>query len=123
MRRIVAGLNHRQAGSRIPVVLFTKGGARNLAGFVDSGADAIGLDWTANLDDIKRQVGDKLALQGNLNPHILLSDPKTIDAEVQSVLASYGAVLPGQGHAFNLSHGIPPDNVSALVEAVQRHSL
>ncbi len=127
MQRIVAGLNCRRADSRIPVVLFTKGGARNLAGFVDSGADGIGLDWTVNLGDIKRQVGDKLALQGNLNPHILLSDPKAIDVEVQSVLASYGAVLPGQGHVFNLGHGIspevPPDNVSALVEAVQRHSL
>ncbi len=126
MRDIVAGLKRQRDGSRIPVVLFTKGGARNLDGFVQSGADGIGLDWTVNLADVKAQVGQQLALQGNLNPHVLLSTPASIEAEVQKVLASYGQVEAGQGHVFNLGHGItpdvPPDNVTALVEAVKQHS-
>ncbi len=126
MAEIVSTLQRTKDGQTIPVVLFTKGGARNLSGFVKSGADGIGLDWTVNLSDVKSQVGDQLALQGNLNPHILLSTPKVIDKEVQKVLASYGNVGVGQGHVFNLGHGItpdvPPENVTALVEAVRKHS-
>lgn len=126
MTAIVKNLKRNHDGQKIPVVLFTKGGARNLDGFINSGADGIGLDWTVNLGDIKAQVGNKLALQGNLNPHILLSTPSVIETEVQKVLASYGNVETEQGHVFNLGHGItpdvPPDNVTALVEAVQKYS-
>ncbi len=126
MAEIVKNLKRTHNGNKVPVVLFTKGGARNLQGFVDSGADGIGLDWTVNLADVKSQVGDKLALQGNLNPHILLSNPSVIETEVQKVLASYGKVEVGQGHVFNLGHGItpdvPPEHVTALVEAVQKYS-
>ncbi len=126
MAEIVKSLKRTHNGNKIPVVLFTKGGARNLQGFVDSGADGIGLDWTVDLADVKTQVGDKLALQGNLNPHILLSNPSVIEIEVQKVLASYGKVQAGQGHVFNLGHGItpdvPPEHVTALVEAVQKYS-
>lgn len=127
MTQIVANLQRQDAhGNTIPVVLFSKGGARNLAGFANSGADGIGLDWTVNLADVKAKVGNQLALQGNLNPHILLSTPAVIETEVQKVLKSYGSVAAGQGHVFNLGHGItpevPPENVSALVEAVKAHS-
>ncbi len=126
MATIVKNLKRSHNGQQIPVVLFSKGGARNVQGFVDSGADAMGLDWTVNLADIKAQVGDKIALQGNLNPHILLATPAVIESEVQKVLASYGKVETGQGHVFNLGHGItpdvPPEHVTALVEAVQQYS-
>ncbi|PID65317.1 MAG: uroporphyrinogen decarboxylase [Gammaproteobacteria bacterium] len=127
MAQIVAGLRRQDSdGNTIPVVLFTKGGARHLHGFVNSGADGIGLDWTVNLGKVKAQVGNRLALQGNLNPHILLSTPAVIEAEVKKVLKSYGNVEAGQGHVFNLGHGItpdvPPENVTALVEAVQQYS-
>lgn len=126
MSQIVAGLKRRHNGETIPVVLFTKGGVRHLSGFVQSGADAIGLDWTTHLAPVKQQVGNQLALQGNLNPHVLLSTPQAIEREVQKVLADFGHLEKGQGHVFNLGHGItpdvPPDNVSALVEAVKKHS-
>ncbi|MBS9777551.1 MAG: uroporphyrinogen decarboxylase [Gammaproteobacteria bacterium] len=126
MREIVSNLHRDKDGQKIPMVLFTKGGAKNLNGFLDSGADGIGLDWTVNLGDVKKQVGDKLSLQGNLNPHILLSTPNVIETEVQKVLASFGNVGVGQGHVFNLGHGItpevPPENVSAMVEAVHKYS-
>lgn len=126
MAQIVAGLKREYDGHRIPVVLFTKGGARNLNGFIDSGADAIGLDWTVDLADVKSQVGNQLALQGNLNPSVLLATPEAIETEVQKVLRNYGKVERDQGHVFNLGHGItpdvPPENVTALVEAVKTHS-
>ncbi len=126
MAKVVAGLKRQHNGEAIPVVLFSKGGARQLDGFVQSGADGIGVDWTVDLHSVKAQVGNQLALQGNLNPHILLSTPEVIEREVQKVLASYGRVAAGQGHVFNLGHGItpdvPPENVTALVEAVRTHS-
>lgn len=112
--------------NKVPIVLFTKGGARHLTEFVASGADGMGVDWTVNLHDVKAQVGNQLALQGNLNPSVLLAPPAVIEAEVQKVLASYGTVAQGQGHVFNLGHGItpdvPPEHVEVLVEAVARHS-
>ncbi len=126
MCEVVAGLRRGQGNTLVPVVLFTKGGARNLNGFSQSGADGIGLDWTVNLADVKAQVGNQLALQGNLNPNVLLSTPEVIEAEVKKVLASYGNVEVGQGHVFNLGHGItpdvPPEHVSVLVEAVRKYS-
>lgn len=116
----------KQAHPNVPVVLFTKGGARNLDGFVDSGCDGIGLDWTVDLATVKAAVGNQLALQGNLNPNVLLSTPEVIETEVQKVLASYGHVSVGQGHVFNLGHGItpevPPEHMQVLVEAVRKYS-
>ena len=126
MTDIVRNLHREKDQQKIPVILFTKGGARNLNGFIDSGADGIGLDWTVKMSDVKALVGNKLALQGNLNPNVLLSTPEVIETEVAKVLASYGNVKVNQGHVFNLGHGItpdtPPENVAALVEAVQRQS-
>ena len=88
-----------------------------------SGCDAVGVDWTIDLGAARARVGDKVALQGNLDPAVLLSDARTVREQVQAVLASYGK---GSGHVFNLGHGIvpatPPENVAALVEAVHRAS-
>ena len=91
----------------------------------NSGADAVGLDWTVNLAKARQLVGNKVALQGNLDPNVLFAKPAQIHAEVEKVLTSFGKPEPGTGHVFNLGHGIsqftPPESVTALVEAV--HSI
>lgn len=107
----------------IPVILFTKGGGQWLERMAATGCDALGLDWTCDLGEARHRVGDKVALQGNLDPSVLLSSEKCIREQVQKVLASYGH---GSGHVFNLGHGITPDvppaHVAAMVEAVHEFS-
>ncbi|MDR3503412.1 MAG: uroporphyrinogen decarboxylase [Legionella sp.] len=107
----------------VPVILFTKGGGQWLERMLATGCDALGLDWTCDLSEARRRVGDKVALQGNLDPSVLLSSEKCIREQVQKVLASYGH---GSGHVFNLGHGItpdvPPEHVAAMVEAVHEFS-
>lgn len=106
-----------------PVILFTKGGAQHLEAMAASGCDALGVDWTCDLDQAKQRVGHLVALQGNLDPSVLLSNKAVIREQVKAVLASFGH---GAGHVFNLGHGItpdvPPENMAALVEAVHEFS-
>lgn len=103
----------------IPIILFTKGGGQWLSTLADTGCDALGLDWTCDLARARREVGERVVLQGNLDPTVLLTSPGCIQAEVARVLASFGS---GSGHIFNLGHGItpdvPPEHVTAMVEAV-----
>lgn len=103
----------------IPIILFTKNGAQWLHKIADTNCDAIGVDWTVELSYARKIVGDRVALQGNLDPAVLYASPQTIRDHVQKVLQSYGA---GSGHVFNLGHGIYPDiqpeNVKTLVDAV-----
>ena len=120
MQRIVAGLIKEKDGERIPSIVFTKGGGLWLESIAGIGCDAIGLDWTIDIGEARRRVGDRVALQGNLDPNVLFASPERIAAEAKKVLDAYG---PGEtGHVFNLGHGIsqytPPEHVSALVEAV-----
>lgn len=119
IRQIVAGLKREQNGSRIPNIVFTKGGGLWLEAIADIGCDAVGLDWTIDIGEARRRVGDKVALQGNLDPSVLFATPTIIAAEVEKILTSYGQ---GSGHVFNLGHGIsqftPPENAAALVNAV-----
>ncbi|MBT8080176.1 MAG: uroporphyrinogen decarboxylase [Gammaproteobacteria bacterium] len=123
MQSIVDGLQRQKYGATIPVILFTKGAGPLLADMVGTGCDALGVDWTTDLDDARRITGDKVALQGNLNPATLRESPQTIEQGVADVLASYGK---GPGHVFNLGHGITPDidpdNLKVLVDAVHRLS-
>jgi uroporphyrinogen decarboxylase len=123
MERIVAGLDREREGRRVPVILFTKGGGAWLPRMAEAGADALGIDWTVSLQEARRATGDRVALQGNLDPAALRSSPAEIREGVARVLASYG---PGHGHVFNLGHGITPDidpeRVAALVAAVQELS-
>lgn len=124
MRRIVSSLIKEKDGERVPAIVFTKGGGLWLESIAEVGCDAIGLDWTIDIGEARRRVGDKVALQGNIDPAVLFASPDKIAIEARKVLDSYG---PGQtGHVFNLGHGIsqftPPDNVTALVEAVHQHS-
>ena len=106
-----------------PKILFTKGGGQWIQAQSNSGADALGVDWQTNLSDSRKLVKDKVALQGNLDPAILLSNPKAIEEAVKIVLDDYGY---GEGHIFNLGHGItqftPPENLQALLETVRNYS-
>ncbi len=123
LTQIVALLNREHDGRRVPVVLFTKGGGQWLEAIAASGCDAIGLDWTMDIGTARTRVGDRVALQGNLDPMVLFASPERIRAEVAAVLASYGA---GSGHVFNLGHGITPGvdpaHASAMVQAVHELS-
>ncbi|KGF81467.1 uroporphyrinogen decarboxylase [Massilia sp. JS1662] len=126
MEKVVAKLQREKDGVRIPAIVFTKGGGLWLDAMADIGADALGLDWTVNLGRARAQVGDRVALQGNLDPAILFAGPDQIRAEVEKALASYGTPSVGHGHVFNLGHGIsqftPPESVTAMVDAVHDFS-
>lgn len=107
----------------VPIVLFTKGGGQWLQAMANTGCDALSLDWTCSLSTARQAVGAQVALQGNLDPAVLLTSPHCIREEVKKILASFGH---GTGHVFNLGHGItpdiPPEHVAAMVEAVHEFS-
>jgi uroporphyrinogen decarboxylase len=123
MERIVSGLIRDREGRVVPRIVFTKGGGLWLESMAAIGADALGLDWTIDIGEARKRVGDKVALQGNFDPAILLSNPQAIEREVANILASYGA---GHGHVFNLGHGItqftPPENAGCMIYAVHNLS-
>jgi len=126
MERVLQQLQREKDGVRIPAIVFTKGGGIWLDEMANCGADALGLDWTVNLGRARALVGDRVALQGNLDPAILFAAPEQIRAEVERSLTAYGAPAAGSGHVFNLGHGIsqftPPESVTAMVEAVHDFS-
>lgn len=123
MRRIVSGLHKSPEGETVPVILFTKGGSAWLESIADSGCHGLGLDWTIDLAEARRRVGQRVALQGNLDPAILYAKPAVIRESVGQALASFGH---GPGHVFNLGHGVTPEvnpeHVAALVDAVHELS-
>lgn len=124
MEKIVAGLTREYDGNRIPVTLFTKNGGMWLESIAATGCDAVGLDWTIDIKEAKERVGDKVALQGNMDPSILYAGKERIEQEVKDILAGFGQ---GEGHVFNLGHGIhldvPPQNAGHFVEAVHKFSV
>jgi uroporphyrinogen decarboxylase len=119
MERIVAGLTREHDGRRVPVILFTKNGGQWLEAMAGSGCDALGLDWTTDLADARRRVGERVALQGNMDPTVLYASAERIRQEVAAILESFG---PGNGLVFNLGHGIQqhvePEKVGVFVESV-----
>ncbi|MCX7271917.1 MAG: uroporphyrinogen decarboxylase [Burkholderiales bacterium] len=129
-RKVLAGLKRDRVENgqsvRVPTIVFTKGGGLWLESIADSGADAVGVDWTVNLAQARQRIGARCAIQGNLDPMSLMASPDQVRAEARKVLDSYGTPAAGHGHVFNLGHGIsqftPPDNVLALVETVHQHS-
>ncbi len=116
-------LKVEQNGEKIPTILFTKGGGLWLESMVDAGYDALGLDWQTDIAQARLRVGEKVALQGNLDPIALYAEPKVIEEKVKTILQKYGN---GPGHVFNLGHGILPDvnpeHVKAMVDAVHEFS-
>ena len=127
-RRVLQALRREHDGRRVPLILFTKGGGGWLREMSDSGADALGVDWTVNLGAARSLVGERVALQGNLDPSVLFAPPDSIAAQARAVLDAFGTIAPGQraGHVFNLGHGIsqftPPEHVQVLVDTVHQHS-
>ena len=123
MQQIVAGLTRENEGRTVPVVLFSKGAGGWLEAMAETGCDALGVDWTLDLADARARVGDKVALQGNMDPCVLYAKPERIEQEVKTILESYGQ---GNGHVFNLGHGIhqhiDPENVGVFIDAVHEHS-
>ncbi|WP_133405505.1 uroporphyrinogen decarboxylase [Parashewanella tropica] len=123
MQKIVDGLTRHADGRQVPVTLFTKGGGLWLEAMAETGCDALGLDWTVDIGDARRRVGEKVALQGNMDPSVLYGTPERIEQEVKSILASYGN---GSGHVFNLGHGIhqhvDPKHAKAFIDSVVKHS-
>ena len=116
-------LNTTVEGQQIPTILFSKGGGQWLEAMTEAGYDALGLDWQTDIANARARVGDKVALQGNLDPIALYASPDVITEKVKTILHSYGQ---GSGHVFNLGHGILPDinpeHVKAMVDAVHQYS-
>ena len=130
MRRVIGELRRDHAGERVPSIVFTKGGGLWLEQIADSGCDAVGLDWTVNLGQARARIGDRCALQGNLDPMALFASAQQIEAAAIAVLNSFGSPRSASGawhgHVFNLGHGIsqftPPDSVEILVTVVHQNS-
>ncbi|WP_018175250.1 MULTISPECIES: uroporphyrinogen decarboxylase [unclassified Thioalkalivibrio] len=119
MQRIIDGLIRDHDGRRVPVTLFTKGGDAWLEAQAETGADALGLDWTIEIAEASRRVGDRVALQGNLDPSVLYAPDAVVREEALRVLDGFDR---DTGHVFNLGHGIhpgiDPERVATLVETV-----
>lgn len=122
IQQIISLLACDNKGEQVPLILFTKNGGQWLELLASTGCQAIGVDWQVNMGEARERIQGKVALQGNMNPEIMLRKPEEIEANVAQILAEYGH---GSGHIFNLGHGItpdvPPENVAILVDAV--HSL
>ncbi|AHG78257.1 uroporphyrinogen decarboxylase [Mannheimia varigena] len=123
MHKIVDGLIRENEGRKVPVTLFTKGGGLWLEAIAETGCDAIGLDWTVDIADARKRVGDKVSLQGNMDPSVLYATPERIEQEVKNILAGFGN---GSGHVFNLGHGIhldvPVESPKVFVDAIHNYS-
>ncbi len=124
MGQVIDALWRKSEGRTVPNIVFTKGGGAWLGKIAGIGCDAVGVDWTTDLATARRRVGDRVALQGNLDPSALFAPPETLRAETLRVLESFGA---GSGHVFNLGHGITPDvdpeRVAVLVDTVRSYAV
>lgn len=122
MQKILSQLTLNHGGRKIPTILFTKNSGNYLSMMADSGANALGIDWMTSLKDAKAQVGDRVALQGNLDPATLYGSPQTIEQAAKDILQVFGNE---PGHVFNLGHGIYPDidpeHVQVLIDTVHNY--
>jgi uroporphyrinogen decarboxylase len=123
MSRIVQHLARSNAAADVPVILFTKGGGSWLEPMADTGCAALGLDWTVDIGDARRRVGERVALQGNMDPAMLYAPEARIREEVAAILEAFGH---GSGHVMNLGHGVQPTvdptRVAAFADAVRELS-
>jgi uroporphyrinogen decarboxylase len=130
MAQVVRDLQREHEGEPVPSVVFTKGGGAWLEAIADSGCDAVGLDWTQHLGLARARIGGRCALQGNLDPAVLLAPESVIRTQARRVLEEFGPARNADGthggHVFNLGHGIsrftPPDAVATLVDVVHEES-
>jgi uroporphyrinogen decarboxylase len=118
---IIAGLREQEVDA--PIIVFSKGAGACLEDIADCGCDAVGIDWATDLGDARARIGGRVALQGNLDPAVLVASPDAVRRETEAVLARFG---DGPGHVFNLGHGIQPhtspENVAVLVDTVHEAS-
>jgi uroporphyrinogen decarboxylase len=123
LARIAQTLRNDAVAANVPLILFSKGANGHLEALADTGCAALGLDWTISLAEARARVGQRVALQGNLDPAVLHANPEAIRAEVGRTLAEFGAHA---GHVFNLGHGITPDvdpaHLGVLIDAVHELS-
>ena len=123
MQRIVEQLNREHEGSKVPVILFSKGAGLWVESIAASGCDAVGLDWTQNIGAVREKIGKKVVLQGNMDPAVLYASHNIIKQKVADILESYGK---GSGHVFNLGHGIQPqvdpEHAGVFIDAVHELS-
>lgn len=114
IRQIVSAIK-----GKVPVIVFSKGASHSLEAMATIGCDALGIDWTIDLKEARRRVGQQVALQGNLDPAVLHAPDAVIRERAREIL---GAFQGEPGHVFNLGHGITPDiepdKVRVLIEAV-----
>ena len=124
MGQIVTALKESTDTSGVPITLFTKGGGNWLEKIADTGCDCIGLDWTVSISEAFHRVGDRVALQGNMDPATLYASGDKVSQEATRILEEVGN---RPGHIFNLGHGIhpsiDPEKVARLVETVHRVSI
>ncbi len=110
------------ASRHVPIIYFVNGCAPYLEDYVTSGADVLGVDWRIGIDEVRRRVGDGVALQGNLDPGALFASPEEIRRRVGDILQRAGRI----GHIFNLGHGVlpstDPEHVRAMIAAVRELS-
>ncbi len=123
MQKIVAALKADFTTKDIPITLFTKGGGNWLETIADTGCDGLGLDWTVSISEAWQRVGDRVALQGNMDPSVLYASADKVVAEVSRIMREFGN---SPGHIFNLGHGIhpgiDPEKVGVLVDTVHKES-
>ena len=123
LARVVSGLKQENEGRRVPIILFCKACNTQLEALADTACDALGVDWTISLREARERVASRVALQGNMDPAILLADTETIRREVSLTLNSFGKA---EGHVFNLGHGITPDvkpeHLGVLIDTVRELS-
>ncbi|MGP1957997.1 MAG: uroporphyrinogen decarboxylase [Arsenophonus sp.] len=124
MHQIIDGLMREKEGYKVPVTLFTKGGCQWLEAMAETGCDALSIDWMTDIKEARLRVGDKVGLQGNMDPSILYASKERIKYEVKIILKKFGK---GNGHVFNLGHGIHhdtlPDNVKYFINLVHKLSI
>jgi uroporphyrinogen decarboxylase len=128
--QVIRELDREHEGEPVPSIVFTKGGGAWLEAIAECGCDAVGLDWTVDIGRARARIGDRCALQGNLDPAVLLAPEAVVRSEARRVLEAFGPPRRADGawggHVFNLGHGIsrftPVDAVGALVDAVHQES-
>ncbi len=123
MSKIIRGLHEKLGQSCVPIIIFTKNGHQWLELMLESSADCVGVDWSISMENVKKRVAGRVAIQGNLDPAILYADNTTIEKAVVELLDQFGEA---PGHIFNLGHGmlrdVDPEKVDFLVKTVHKHS-
>lgn len=118
IRKIIESLKDTD----VPLIVFAKG-VKNIRAISETECDVIGIDWTFDIGEVRNEINSSKAIQGNLDPLVLMSNPAKIETEASRILERFGK---GSGHIFNLGHGIlpatPVENVKALVDFVKIES-